>query len=58
MNFHWNMSYYFQNSMALMNINTTQQDLEEKFLDQSTGALYVGVSVETLDQFVAEGMPV
>ena len=44
--------------MALMNINTTQQDLEEKFLDQSTRALCVGVSVEILDQLVAEGMPV
>ena len=44
--------------MALMNTNTTQQDSKEKFLDQSTGALCVGVSVEILDQSVAEGMPV
>ena len=41
-----------------MNTNTTQQDLKEKFLDQSTGALCVVVSVEILDQSVAEGMPV
>ena len=44
--------------MALMNINMTQQGSEEKFLDQSTGALCVVVSVEILDQSVAEGMPV
>ena len=52
------MSCYFQNSMALMNINTTQQDLEEKFLGQSTGALFVGVSVEIFAPSVAVGMPV